>query len=80
MNLPCLGGALLFQINGERAQHLAINLDSGLFHPDEHRHQRQINLLIERHLAGGFHFFAQDGSHASGQVSGFCNRTGKAQS
>jgi hypothetical protein len=55
-------------------QHLAVELDAGLFHARQHRHQRKIDLVVDLAQSGFVDFSAQFFGQAQGDVGGFGGR------
>ena len=59
VDLARLGLDLALQPLRHFRQHIAIELDAGLFHARQHRHQRQIDLVVNLAQPGWFDFVAQ---------------------
>ena len=59
VDLARLGFDLVLQPLRHFRQHLAVELDAGLFHARQHRHQRQVDLVVNLAQSGFVDFIAQ---------------------
>ena len=57
-----------FQARRHFRQSRTVNFDACVLHDREHGDERQINFVIELEQAGLFHFAAQSGCQAAGDV------------